>query len=166
MPISSPIISKVNDYLAQAIAFAQLALDEARAERDARHMLAHSEHRVNGLIDVVRWETRIQEALLTLKGIRETPGLGVAVRGSISASDRGGDDPVDGESGGGNELAGSRLGGGTVADDSSTDQGYRRLGPNEPWPVGTIITQSGAFVSTDPAGVHRTDRSTPPAVAP
>lgn len=106
-----------SDNLAQAIAFTQLALDQARNEIADRHVLAIRETRVNGLVDAVRYETRIQEALLTLKGIRETPGLGLAGRDSVPAGDRAGDDAVDDESGGGDELAGPRSGDGTAADD-------------------------------------------------
>lgn len=110
-------LSAANDNLAQAIAFTQLALDQARNEIAERHILAIRETRINGLVDVVRYETRIQEALITLKGIRETPGLGLAGRDAVPAGDRAGDDAVDGQSGGGDELAGPGSGDAAPADD-------------------------------------------------
>ena len=102
----------------QAISFMQLALDEARNESSRRHELAIKETRVNGLIDAVRYETRILEALITLEGIRETPGMGFAVRRFIPASDRGDGDPVDDEPSGGDVVAQPRTSDGETAGDS------------------------------------------------
>lgn len=117
MPMLSRNLSAANDNLSQAIAFTQLALDQARNELADRHLLAIKETRINGLIDIVRYETRIQEALYTLKAICSSPGVGLAGRDPLPAGDRAGDDAVDGESGGGNELAGPRSSDGAAADD-------------------------------------------------
>jgi hypothetical protein len=108
MPISSPHLSLVNDYLDSAIAEIQLAADTARHWQNELHRIALKEARVNGLIDVVRWETRLREALLTLKGLRDTPGMGIAGGGSLSTSLGGGNLSVDKQSSGGDELAGPR----------------------------------------------------------
>ena len=114
MPLPNSLL-KANDYLMQAISFMQLALDEARNESSRRHALAIKETRVNGLIDAVRYETRIQEALITLRGICEAPGLGITVGGVIPAGDRGTGDPVDHEAGGGDVVAQPRISDGAVA---------------------------------------------------
>ena len=105
MPTSSHRLSLANDHIHFAIAHAQLAADLVRDEQNELHMLALKEARVNGLIDVVRWETRLREALLTLKGLRDTPGMGIAGGGSVPTSPRKGDIPVDEQSSGGDELA-------------------------------------------------------------
>jgi hypothetical protein len=101
----------------QAVAFTQLALDQVRNERSRRHLLAIKESRINGLIDIVQRETRILEALLTLKGICEAGSVGAAVHGAVPGNPRWTGDPVDCQSSKGNELARPRSGDGEVADD-------------------------------------------------
>jgi len=105
MPISSTHLSLVNDHLDSAIANMQLAADIARHRQNELHLIALREARVNGLIEVVQWETRLREALLTLKDIRNTPSLGIAGRGAVPASAGRGHDPMDEQSSGGDELA-------------------------------------------------------------
>lgn len=80
--------SRANDHLMQAISLVQLALDEAQRETSKRHTLAIQETRITGLIDAVKYETRIYEVLSTLRGIRESPGLGIPARGFIPTSER------------------------------------------------------------------------------
>ena len=120
MPISSPNSSRANDFLSQAIAFTQLALDQAQIECSARHALAIKESRHLGLIDAVRWETRIQEALITLKGIRESPGMAAAVGGAVPAINRDGHCAVDTEPSGGDVMAECGPDTGETAEDAST----------------------------------------------
>ena len=122
MPTPSRNLRAVNDNLSQAIAFTQLALDQVRNECADRHLLAIRETRVNGLIDIVRYETRIQEVLITLKNLRESPGLGLAGRDALPAGDRAGDDAVDGERCGGDELARPRPCNGAPADDPFAEE--------------------------------------------
>ena len=109
MPTSSTHLSLVNDYLDSAIANIQMAADIARHQQNELHGLALREARVNGLIDVVRWETRLREALLTLKDIRHTPGVGIASGGIVSSSTRRRNYSVDEQPSGGDELARPRV---------------------------------------------------------
>jgi hypothetical protein len=95
MPISSTHSSKVNDHLTAAIGQLELAQAIAVNLRSDLHALALKEWRVVGLIDVVQWQTRISEALLTVKGIRDTPCLGASVGELVSPSRRGWDDAMD-----------------------------------------------------------------------
>jgi hypothetical protein len=88
MPISSTHLSRVNDHLAAAIEQLEQARAIAADLRSDLHGLALKEGRVTGLIDVVQWQTRISEALLTVKGIRDTPCLGASI-GEIVSSSRG-----------------------------------------------------------------------------
>lgn len=139
-------LSAANDNLSQAIAFTQLALDQARNESAERHLLAIRETRVNGLVDAIRYETRIQEVLITLKGICETPGVGLAGRDAVPAGDRAGNDAVDDESRGGDELAGPRSG-----DRAATDDPFAEEIP--------------AGVQLGIPDLHCGDRDSPPGVA-
>jgi hypothetical protein len=116
MPTSSTHLSLVNDYLDSAIANMQLAADIARHRQNELHHIALGEARVNGLIDVVRWETRLREALLTLKDIRNTPGVGIASGGTVLAIPGGRDNSVDEQPSGGDELAGPRASSFTPSD--------------------------------------------------
>jgi hypothetical protein len=116
MPISSFHLSLVNDHLDSAIANMQLAADIARHRQNELHLIALKEARVNGLIEVVQWETRLREALLTLKDIRNTPGMAIAGRGAVPASAGRGDHPMDEQSSGGDELARPRASGFTPQD--------------------------------------------------
>ena len=95
MPISSTHLSIVNDYLAAAIEKLEDAKSVATHLRSELHGLALKEGRVTGLIDVVQWQTRISEALLTVKGIRDTPMLGASIGELVSPGRRGRDDAVD-----------------------------------------------------------------------
>jgi hypothetical protein len=108
MPISSHRLLLANDHIHFAIAHAQLAADLVRDQQNELHMLALKESRITGLIDVVRWETRLREALLTLKGLRDTPSVGLPVQGSVPTGFGGGDLSVDEQSSGSDELARSR----------------------------------------------------------
>jgi hypothetical protein len=95
MPISSTHLSKVNDHLSAAIGQLKEAQGVAVNLRSELHALALTEGRVIGLIDVVQWQTRISEALLTVKGILDTPCLGASI-GEIVSPGRGGrHDAVD-----------------------------------------------------------------------
>jgi hypothetical protein len=145
MPISSPHLSLVNDHLNRAIAEIQLAADIARHRQNELHSIALKEARVNGLIDVVRWETRLREALLTLKEIRNSPGVGIASRGFVPASTGAGNDSVDGQSSGGNELAGPRSSSYTPSD-------------------GCGFAAFNELLKACGHQVYCTDRSTPPGV--
>lgn len=95
MPISSTHLSKVNDYFTAAIGQLELAQAIAVNLRSDLHTLALKEGRVTGLIDVVQWQTRITEALLTVKDIRDTPCLGASIGELVSPSHRGRDDAMD-----------------------------------------------------------------------
>lgn len=116
MPISSPHLSLVNDHLDSAIAKIQLAADIARHRRNELHLIALTEARVNGLIDAVRWETRLREALLALKDIRNSPGVGIASGGVVSASTGGQNNSVDEQPSGGDVMARPRSSGFTPSD--------------------------------------------------
>ena len=98
MPISSTHLSKVNDHLSAAIGHLRQAQGIAVGLRSDLHALALTEGRVIGLIDVVQWQTRITEALLTVKDIRDTPCLGASIGELVSPSRRGRDDAVDEQS--------------------------------------------------------------------
>lgn len=95
MPISSTHLSEVNDHLTAAIGQLELAQAIAVNLRSDLHALALKEGRVSGLIDVVQWQTRISEALLTVKDIRDTPMLGASIGELVSPSRGGRDDAVD-----------------------------------------------------------------------
>lgn len=79
--------SKSSDFLSFAINYTQLALDHAERETSKRHHLALKECRVSGLIDAAKYESRIYEALITLKAIRQSPGLAASVGGAVSGGD-------------------------------------------------------------------------------
>ena len=98
MPISSTHLSRVNDHLSAAIGHLKEAQGIAVSLRSDLHGLALKEGRVSGLIDVVQWQTRISEALLTVKDIRDTPCLGASIGELVSPSRRGRDDAVDEQS--------------------------------------------------------------------
>jgi len=145
MPISSQHLSKANDHFAAAINHLQLALEEAGHVRDKCHMLAIKEVRVSGLIDVIRWETRIQEALLTVKCIRSAPGLGPAIRGPIPSVVGGGNSSMDDKLSGGDVMARSTSCGFKTAD----GRGTKPLDSSQP--ICAVKVQSS-------------DRDSPPAV--
>ena len=71
--------SKSSDFLLLAINYTQLALDHAQRETSARHYLALKESRATGLIDAAKYESKICQALVTLKTIRQSPGLAALV---------------------------------------------------------------------------------------
>lgn len=71
--------SKSSDLLSLAINYTRLALDYAQRETSASHYLALKESRVTGLIDAAKYESRIYEALITLKAIRQSPGMVASV---------------------------------------------------------------------------------------
>jgi hypothetical protein len=146
MPTSSTHLSLVNDYLDSAIANMQLAADIARHRQNELHGLALKEARVNGLIDVVRWETRLREALLTLKEIRNSPGVGIASGGTVSAGIGTRNNSVDKQSSGGDELAGPRPSSFTPSD-------------------GCGFAAFNELLKACGHEVHCADRSTPPEVA-
>jgi hypothetical protein len=98
MPISSTHLSKVNDHLNAAIEQLKKAETIAISHRSELHSVALSESRVTGLIDVVQWQTRISEALLTVKGIRDAPCLGASIGELVSPSRRGRDSTMDEQS--------------------------------------------------------------------
>jgi hypothetical protein len=98
MPISSTHLSRVNDHLTAAIGQLKKAQGVAVNLRSELHALALMEGRVIGLIDAVQWQTRISEALLTVKAIRDTPCLGASIGELVSPSRRGRDDAVDEQS--------------------------------------------------------------------
>jgi hypothetical protein len=98
MPISSTHLSKANDHLSAAIGHLRQAQGIAVSLRSDLHCLALTEGRVIGLIDVVQWQTRISEALLTVKDIRDTPCLGASIGELVSPSRRGRDDALDEQS--------------------------------------------------------------------
>jgi hypothetical protein len=104
MPISSTHLSKVNDHLTAAIEQLRQAQGIAVELRSDLHGLALKEGRVTGLIDVVQWQTRISEALLTVKGILDTPCLGASVGELVSPSRRGRDSTMDEQSIGGDFM--------------------------------------------------------------
>jgi hypothetical protein len=95
MPISSTHLSKVNDHLTAAIGHLKEAQGVAVDLRSELHALALAEGRVIGLIDVVQWHTRISEALLTVKGILDTPCLGASIGELVSSGGRGRDNAMD-----------------------------------------------------------------------
>ena len=95
MPISSTHLSRVNDHLSAAIGHLKEAQEIAVSLRSELHALALKEVRVTGLIDVVQWLTRITEALLTVKDIRDTPCLGASIGELVSPSRGRRDDAVD-----------------------------------------------------------------------
>jgi hypothetical protein len=95
MPISSTHLSEVNDHLSAAIGHLAQAQGIAVSLRSDLHALALREGRVIGLIDVVQWQTRISEALLTLKGIRDTPCLGASIGELVSPGRRGRGNTMD-----------------------------------------------------------------------
>ena len=95
MPISSTHLSKVNDHLSAAIGHLGQAQGIAISLRSDLHSLALREGRVTSLIDVVQWQTRISETLLTVKDIRDTPMLGASIGELVSPSRRGRDDAMD-----------------------------------------------------------------------
>jgi hypothetical protein len=95
MPISSTHLSKVNDHLSAAIGHLRQAQEITVNLRSELHALALAEGRVTGLIDVVQWQTRISEALLTTKGIRDTPCLGASIGELVSPGRRGRDSTMD-----------------------------------------------------------------------
>jgi hypothetical protein len=95
MPISSTHLSKVNDHLSAAIGQLKEAQGIAVNLRSELHALALAEGRVIGLIDVVQWQTRISEALLTVKDIRDTPCLGASIGELVSSSRGRRDDTMD-----------------------------------------------------------------------
>lgn len=124
----------------------QLAADIARHQQNELHRLALQEARVNGLIDVVRWETRLREALLTLKEIRNSPGVGIASRGAVSASPRARNNSMDEQPSGGDELARPRPSSFTPSD-------------------GCGFAAFNELLKACGYEVHCADRSTPPEVA-
>jgi hypothetical protein len=95
MPISFTHLSKVNDHLSAAIGHLGQAQEITVNLRSDLHALALKEGRVTGLIDVVQWQTRISEALLTAKGIRDTPCLGASIGELVSPGRRGRDNAMD-----------------------------------------------------------------------
>jgi hypothetical protein len=95
MPISSTHLSTVNDHLSAAIGHLKEAQGIAVSLRSELHALALTEGRVIGLIDVVQWQTRISEALLTAKGIRDAPCLGASIGELVSPGRRGRDNAMD-----------------------------------------------------------------------
>ena len=98
MPISSTHLSRVNDHLSAAIAHLREAEAIAISHCRDHHALALRESRVTSLIDVVQWQTRISEALLTVQFIRDTPCLGASVGELVSSSRGRRDDTMDQQS--------------------------------------------------------------------
>jgi hypothetical protein len=137
--LSTPF-SRAHDCLSQAIALTEAALQFAHQECADRHILVVNELRINGLIDAVAWRARITEALITLKAIREAPGMGAAAGGSLPESYR----PVDPECGGGDVVAGSASSNGTH-------------------PLFNAETAAGVQLCIP--GIHCRDRATSPGVA-
>jgi hypothetical protein len=120
MPISSTHLSKVNDHLSAAIGHLTQAQGITVNLRSDLHALALKEGRVIGLIDAVQWQTRISEALLTVKGIRDTPCLGASIGELVSPGRRGRDNTMDEQSIGGDFMV--EPGGGVYA--PSDGQGF------------------------------------------
>lgn len=166
MPISSTHLSRVNDHLSAAIGHLKEAQEIAVSLRSELHALALKEVRVTGLIDVVQWLTRITEALLTVKDIRDTPCLGASIGELVSPSRGRRDDAVDEQPIGGDfmvEPGGSVY---TPEDDSfSIQDTVRRIAKAEPW-QGQAILRGGAFIVSDgfaypldPAGTQVPDQN-------
>jgi hypothetical protein len=95
MPTSSTHLSRVNDHLTAAIGQLKKAQGVAVSLQSELHALALAEGRVIGLVDVVQWQTRISEAFITVKGIRDTPYLGASVGELVSPGHGGRHDAVD-----------------------------------------------------------------------
>jgi hypothetical protein len=149
MPISSTHLSKVNDHLTAAIEQLEQAKAVATSLRSDLHALALKEGRVTGLIDVVQWQTRISEALLTVKGIRDTPCLGASIGELVSSGGRGRDSTMDEQPIGSDFMV--EPGGSVYApeDDSfSIQDTIRRIAKAEPW-YGQTILRGGAFIVSD-----------------
>lgn len=117
MPILSPHISKAHDYLSQAINYLQLAADQAHIERCNRHLLAIKESRINQLLDIVHWESRIRELLITTKCVREAQIVGLADWKQVSPIDQRGGASVDDQPIGGDVVAGRGSGDSATAGD-------------------------------------------------
>jgi hypothetical protein len=168
MPISSTHLSRVNDHLTAAIEQIGQAQTIAFNLRSELHAIALSENRVTGLIDVVQWQTRISEALLTVIDIRDTPCLGASVGELVSPSGRGRDDAVDEQPIGSDFMV--EPGGSVYApeDDSfSIQDTIRRIAKAEPW-QGQAILRGGAFIVSDgfaypldPADIQVPDQNPP-----